>query len=365
MRGAQSIPSSARLTHRPPADAQLCLAFVSGVGGAGKAAVARRGRLVRAALGGLADAESLPTAVATPERFPGTPPLLSPLVGGSRLHRCRPAAKRPAVGGGLTGETVAAAPGGAPFDPAGTLAALEALPLCSSGQVVQRRHFAAIPPRHAVLAPPLPPPLASTAAALGLGELYSHQAEAIEAGRRGDHVVLSTSTSSGKSFVYNALVAERLLADPGAVAFYLFPTKALAQDQLRALKEMVACGWLADVVRPAVYDGDTSSAARSAARSSASIFLTNPDAVHAAILPHHSEWQQLLAKLRVVVLDEAHVYTGVFGAHVSNVLRRLVRLCRAHGNPGPQFVCCSVRDPPPRTGGSAADASAGHARQSP
>ena len=164
----------------------------------------------------------------------------------------------------------------------------------------------------------------------GVRALYTHQAQAVEAALAGAHAVVVTPTASGKTLCYNLPVLQRLLDEPGARALYLFPTKALAQDQLAALQ-----AWAADLDMPLAaytYDGDTPAAARQAIRAAGSIVVTNPDMLHTAILPRHTAWEHLFAQLRYVVVDELHTYRGVFGSHLANVLRRLSRLRRFYGS---------------------------------
>lgn len=174
---------------------------------------------------------------------------------------------------------------------------------------------------------------------LGIKHFYTHQAMAINAVREGQNVVVATSTASGKTLAYNVPALEAITSIPHARALYLFPTKALAQDQLRALGELTA-GPLRRV-RFATYDGDTPKSDRGEIRKQAAIILTNPDMLHIGILPNHNLWSQFFAHLKYVVVDEAHVYRGVFGSQVSNVLRRLRRVCRFYGA-DPQFICCSA-----------------------
>jgi DEAD/DEAH box helicase domain-containing protein len=162
---------------------------------------------------------------------------------------------------------------------------------------------------------------------VGIERLYSHQAEALEAAWRGPTIV-TTGTASGKSLCFNLPTLDALCRDAFARALYLYPTKALAQDQARALN---AFG-LTKQVRPAIYDGDTPREARGDIRRRANIVLTNPDMLHLGILPHHGSWERLFSHLRIVVVDEAHVYRGVFGSHVANVLRRLLRIAAAYGS---------------------------------
>jgi DEAD/DEAH box helicase domain-containing protein len=175
--------------------------------------------------------------------------------------------------------------------------------------------------------------------ARGISGLYSHQSEAVEHLRSGRDVVVVTPTASGKSLCYDLPVLQALTEDPAARALYLFPTKALSQDQLAGFRELAAAASLD--LAAAVYDGDTPAPIRSTIRSAGQVVLTNPDMLHAAILPHHTKWFQLFEQLRYVVVDEAHSYRGVFGSHVANVLRRLLRLCEHYGS-RPQIVCCSA-----------------------
>jgi DEAD/DEAH box helicase domain-containing protein len=190
---------------------------------------------------------------------------------------------------------------------------------------------------------PLPRVLAAALRHAGADPLYSHQAQAINAIRAGQDVVLVTSTASGKTLAYNVPVLEAILADRRARALYLFPAKALAQDQLRSLRDLIgpAGQALGQPVRIGTYDGDTSRTIRRKLRRSAHVILTNPDMLHLGILPNHTLWVDFLTNLRFVVIDEAHVYRGVFGGHVGCVLRRLWRLC-AHYGSHPQLVACSA-----------------------
>jgi DEAD/DEAH box helicase domain-containing protein len=198
---------------------------------------------------------------------------------------------------------------------------------------------------------PLLRPLVEAVKAGGVARLYSHQSEAINAARNGQDVVIATSTASGKTLCYNLPVLEATLLDWQARALYLFPTKALAQDQLRSLKEFTARlktalaanqnGRPRAIPRFGAYDGDTPSSSRSRLRREGNIILTNPDMLHVGILPNHHLWADFLKNLKFVVVDEAHIYRGVFGSHVAVVLRRLTRLCQLYGNQ-PQFICCSA-----------------------
>jgi DEAD/DEAH box helicase domain-containing protein len=172
--------------------------------------------------------------------------------------------------------------------------------------------------------------------AAGVAELFTHQAAAWAAAARGEHLIVTTGTASGKTLAFNLPVLDALAREPKLRALYLYPTKALAQDQVRALTELGP-----PRVKPAIYDGDTPGAERWQVRKWANLILTNPDMLHVGVLPHHDRWGDVLANLRYVVVDEAHVYRGVFGSHVGNVLRRLRRLARVYGA-DPQFLLASA-----------------------
>jgi DEAD/DEAH box helicase domain-containing protein len=182
----------------------------------------------------------------------------------------------------------------------------------------------------------LDPAVVSSLVATGVTSLYRHQAEAWEAARRGENVVVTTGTASGKSLAFNLPVLDAIAREPKTRALYLYPTKALAQDQARALAALRL-----KRLRPAIYDGDTPSERRWQVRKWSNAILTNPDMLHVGVLPHHDRWGDVLANLRYVVVDEAHVYRGVFGSHVANVLRRLRRLARVYGSE-PQFLLASA-----------------------
>ncbi|RME47450.1 MAG: DEAD/DEAH box helicase, partial [Chloroflexi bacterium] len=206
-------------------------------------------------------------------------------------------------------------------------------------QIVHVERIPARGARYGRLRRGLPPALQDALKSIGVRRFYTHQAQAINAAREGHNVVVATSTASGKTLTYNVPVLEAVLSIPHARALYLFPTKALAQDQLRALGELTQ-GSLRGV-RFATYDGDTPKSSRAKIRKQAAIVLTNPDMLHVGILPNHNLWSQFFANLKYVVIDEAHVYRGVFGSQVANVLRRLRRICRFYGA-DPQFICCSA-----------------------
>jgi DEAD/DEAH box helicase domain-containing protein len=189
------------------------------------------------------------------------------------------------------------------------------------------------------LPPSLPAPIAAALRARGIAELYTHQAEAYEAARSGKHVVVATPTASGKSLCFHLPVLETLSREPDASAIYLYPTKALARDQEASIRQLIAESGLS--IPAVVYDGDTPGDARRAARERSPIVMTNPDMLHAGILPHHAHWARTLQKLRYVVIDELHTYRGVFGSHVAHVLARLVRAARFHGA-DPIFLCATA-----------------------
>jgi DEAD/DEAH box helicase domain-containing protein len=223
-----------------------------------------------------------------------------------------------------------------------------------------------LPPRPAQFAEPAAPlstPVAAALQSFGVERLYTHQARALDRARAGEHTVVVTGTASGKTLCYNLPVLETLYRDPGARALYLFPTKALAQDQLKGLKRFLgeegdegapqaservpARGDGGLFFRAGTYDGDTPPNLRRRLRDEANILLTNPDMLHSGILPHHARWAEFFARLQYVVIDEIHVYRGIFGSHVANVLHRLRRICRHHGS-DPVFLCASATIANPR-----------------
>ena len=216
------------------------------------------------------------------------------------------------------------------------------------GRVIATR---SIPPRPASFAPlpaGLHPALRDALVGRGITELYAHQAEAFEAAQTGEHVVVTTGTASGKSLAYLLPVIQTALADPTARTLMLFPTKALAQDQLRGVLELVEritsrSDRSAPRLLAGVYDGDTSPAERTRIRDRANLVMTNPDMLHSALLPNHGRrgFAHLFRNVRYIVIDELHAYRGAFGAHVANLLRRLLRVCAHHGS-APQFLCSSA-----------------------
>ncbi len=240
---------------------------------------------------------------------------------------------------------------------------MEAKRLCNGKEIVsylktlafykdQIVHMEFKPPRSAVfsaLENPLPLPLTEVIEVKkGISRFYQHQVKAINAAMQGKHVAISTGTSSGKSIIFNIPVLSSILSSPPdtCIALYLYQTKALAQDQLRHLKSLVSGNpQLMNTITLACVDGDTEYSSRSQAATSANILLSNPDFLHAGLLPNHKRWSRVLNGLRFAVLDEAHTYKGAFGAHVSATMRRLIRLHSIysnHSNPPPQFICCSA-----------------------
>src|SRR3954463_6912648 len=183
----------------------------------------------------------------------------------------------------------------------------------------------------------------------GIAQLYTHQAAALELAPSGRPFVVTAPTASGKTLCYNAPALHTILSDPSSRALYLFPTKALAQDQLAELHELA--GHVNQAAETDIgvftYDGDTPQDARRAIRARAHIVLTNPDMLHSGILPHHPRWAKLFENLRFVVIDELQAYRGVFGSHLANILRRLQRVCRHYGS-DPVFICSSATIANPR-----------------
>ena len=179
----------------------------------------------------------------------------------------------------------------------------------------------------------------------GIARLYTHQADAFEQTAAGRNTVVVTPTASGKTLCYNLPVLNLLLGDDGARAMYVFPTKALAEDQLHEFQAAVEA--MGSDIRAFTYDGDTPQDARKAIRQKANVVLTNPDMLHSGILPHHTKWARYFENLRYIVIDELHYYRGVYGSHFANLLRRLRRICEFY-NSKPQFICCSATIANPR-----------------
>ncbi len=196
------------------------------------------------------------------------------------------------------------------------------------------------PGQYAPFPPDLHPRLVTILQAQGISRLYTHQAETWQAVQAGEHPVIVTGTASGKTLAYNLPVLHHLLDRPGTRALYLFPTKALAQDQADTLTGLLAAANLPPQTI-ATYDGDTPQSRRPAIRQNVRLLITNPDMLHTGILPHHTRWADFFQHLRFVVIDEMHVYRGIFGAHVANVLRRLKRIAAFYGA-APQFILTSA-----------------------
>ncbi|MEW6201916.1 MAG: DEAD/DEAH box helicase, partial [bacterium] len=223
------------------------------------------------------------------------------------------------------------------------------------GQISDVRIFPAQRALYSEIHPPLPKILRNNLKTLGIGKLYVHQAEAVQHVRRRENVVIVTETASGKSLGYNLPVIETLFEDASARALYLFPTKALAQDQTRALHRLIdppaefdeKLGFYSLCLGDAnitfgTYDGDTPEEMRSRLRRNARIIISNPDMLSLGILPHHAQlWSNFFHNLRYIVIDEIHIYRGIFGSHVANVLRRLNRICEYH-RASPTVICCSA-----------------------
>jgi DEAD/DEAH box helicase domain-containing protein len=209
------------------------------------------------------------------------------------------------------------------------------------GQVVYHREFASCNPDFAETRLPWPEPIVSLLRGLGIARLYTHQARAIDRVRAGIHTVAATRTASGKTLTYTLPVIEAVVQDAAACALLIYPLKALAQDQLKTIRRMASLMPAVDL-QADVYDGDTSAYRRKKIRDNPPhILLTNPEMVHLSILPHHERWTDLLARLRFIVVDEVHTYRGILGAHMAQVFRRLIRLCRHYGST-PTFVFTSA-----------------------
>ena len=211
-------------------------------------------------------------------------------------------------------------------------------------------HIERIPHQGAILEKlddPLHPSLQACLESVGISALFSHQAKALNAIFAGKNVIIATPSASGKTLCYQLATLDALVHDKDSRALYIFPTKALAQDQLRSLKQIahpLSLRSRSEAISPqatATFDGDTPRDERANIRKQARVVLTNPDMLHLGILPNHQSWSKLFRNLKYVVIDETHIYRGVFGSHVANVLRRLRRLCSFYGS-APQFICCSA-----------------------
>jgi DEAD/DEAH box helicase domain-containing protein len=222
----------------------------------------------------------------------------------------------------------------------GLLADSALQPLIAAHRVLEPR-----PPRHAPWPEGLDPRLRNALRSRGVEALYTHQAQALEAIRAGRNACIVTPTASGKTLCYNLPVLDAIARDPTARALYLFPTKALAADQLVELRALAEAAELD--LKTHTYDGDTPPNIRSVVRAAGQVVITNPDMLHAAILPHHTKWFKLFENLQFVVIDELHTYRGLFGSHVANVIRRLRRITRHYGA-DPVFICASATIANPR-----------------
>jgi DEAD/DEAH box helicase domain-containing protein len=226
------------------------------------------------------------------------------------------------------------------MDACATLDALAADPALA-GRLVHREILPARAAQFADLAVPLPAEVAGRVAARGIERLYTHQAAAIDRLRAGGSVAIATGTASGKSLCYQVPIVESVVEDRRDTALLIFPTKALAHDQLRALRS-----WLVPGLRAVTFDGDTNTDDRSWARKNANVLLTNPDMLHVGILPSHQRWATFMMRLRYVVVDELHTQRGIFGSHVAHVLRRLRRICEHYGaHPTFCFASATIGNP--------------------
>jgi len=205
-------------------------------------------------------------------------------------------------------------------------------------QIVYIRQIATRRARYGDLNPPLSNPIQNVLQNSGITRLYSHQAEAVNAMRQGNHIVVATSTASGKTFCYLIPIIEQIEKNPAKRFLMVYPTKALAQDQLRSILNFIPEEYH---FQAGTYDGDTPADLRRKLREDCTAILTNPDMLHQGILPNHPRWARFFTNLSLVVLDEIHTYRGIFGSNVANVIRRLRRICRFYGS-NPRFICCSA-----------------------
>jgi DEAD/DEAH box helicase domain-containing protein len=233
-----------------------------------------------------------------------------------------------------------APPGSADEAIAALLASAEFTPLIRAHRQIEPR-----PPRHAPWPSSVDPRLVDALRRRGIEALYTHQAAAYQAAADRHNLVVVTPTASGKTLCYNLPVLDAVAKDEAARALYLFPTKALAADQLVELRALAGAAELG--LKTHTYDGDTPANIRSVVRAAGQVVITNPDMLHSAILPHHTKWFKLFENLRYVVIDELHTYRGLFGSHVANVVRRLRRICRHYGS-DPTFICASATIANPR-----------------
>jgi DEAD/DEAH box helicase domain-containing protein len=208
-----------------------------------------------------------------------------------------------------------------------------------ANEIVHHRIIAPRPARNAPFPKSIPSEIIDALKIRGIEFPYTHQAESWRLLSEGKNIVVITPTASGKTLCYNVPVVQAILEQPTARAMYLFPTKALSQDQLAEIQALL--DHAAPEVKAFTFDGDTPADARQAIRSQGHIVITNPDMLHSGILPHHVKWQKLFENLKFIVLDELHSYRGVFGSHITNVVRRIRRICEFYGS-NPQFICCSA-----------------------
>ena len=209
------------------------------------------------------------------------------------------------------------------------------------GQVVYHREFVPSEPTFGETRKPWPEPIGRLLDAMGIDRLYDHQAKTIDRVRAGIHTVAATQTASGKTLAYALPVFEAVIEDASACALFIYPLKALAQDQLKAINRMST--HLPEVnLRADIYDGDTSAYRRKKIRDKPPhILMTNPEMIHLSVLPYHDRWTDLLSRLRFVVVDEVHTYRGIMGSHMAQVFRRLQRIC-SHYGAAPTFVFTSA-----------------------
>ena len=208
------------------------------------------------------------------------------------------------------------------------------------GQIVYTREVAAREARYADPSEPLPDPAARMLSSRGMERLYSHQAQAVDAFRAGEDIVIATGTASGKSLCYIIPIVEALAADPAATALLLFPTKALTQDQFKGFSEGLRMAGMEDVLC-GVHDGDTPAETRRKLRDEGRVIFTNPDMLHASMMPQHGRWADFLANLKILVIDELHVYSGIFGSNMANLMQRFFRVCGHYGS-SPRVIACSA-----------------------
>ena len=209
-------------------------------------------------------------------------------------------------------------------------------------QIVYTKHLPRRGPQFKELSAPIPSPLQRALDRIGIHQFYTHQAESIDLIRNGKDIIIETGTASGKTLCYNIPVIESILESHSNCALYLFPTKALAQDQIRSIREFIeADAKIKSIVTIKSYDGDTPKDDRPEIRRSVNILISNPDMINFAILPHHQHWDRFFRNLKYIIIDEMHTYHGPFGSHMASIIRRLSRISNHYGA-NPQFICCSA-----------------------